>query len=66
MDEVGRGGGGRMKKRMRWQTIVWFLLRANREQDKGALTRTKGGTGGGGGERERWCVRRGVITWYWV
>ena len=68
VDEEGRGGGGRRKKRMRWQEIVsfGFCSEPTGDRTEGAQTRTKGGTGGGGREGERVCVRRDLITWYWV
>ena len=39
--------------------LVWFLLRANRGQDRGGSDKDKG-ENGGGGEGERECVLGGV------
>ena len=57
VDEEGKGGGGRRKKRMRWKKIVWF--RANRGQDRRGSDKDKG-ENGGGGEGGRECVLGGV------
>ena len=62
VDEEGRGGGGRRKKRMRWQEIIsfGFCSEPTGDRTEGDQTRTKGRARGEGRERERECVLGGV------